>query len=174
MTRDPIAPSRGTYVARAIKGAIVNPGDGAQKVIEKLSRRRERRARNGRLPSDRATADWERRLHELLEAPWPCPHAAEFPPAWDSAIATMAERGLRVGRKNYGGDDDADARRCPAWPRSRASAEIAVRSPAPRRLGRSFPAAPTRARGRSVGVGRAAWSHRSSRSRQRSPRSACP
>jgi predicted O-methyltransferase YrrM len=108
MTRDPIAPSRSTYIARALKGATSNPGDGAQKVMEKLSRRRERRARNGRLPSNSAPADWERRLHELLGAPWPCRHAAEFSPAWDSAIATMAERGLRVGRKNYGGDDDAD------------------------------------------------------------------
>lgn len=108
MTRDPIAPSRGTYIARALKGAISDRGDSAQKVIEKCSRRWERRARDGRLPSNQAPADWERRLHELLDAPWPCPQAAAFPAAWDSAIATMAERGLRVGRENYGGDDDAD------------------------------------------------------------------
>jgi Methyltransferase domain len=108
MTRDPIAPSRGTYIARALKGAISDPGDGAQKVMEKWSRLRERRVRDGRLPSNQAPADWERLLHELLDAPWPCPHAAAFGAAWDSAVATMAEHGLRVGRENYGGDDDAD------------------------------------------------------------------
>jgi hypothetical protein len=108
MTRDPIAPSRGTYIARAIKGAVSDPGDSAQKVMEKWSRRRERTVRNGRLPHNHADADWERRLHELLDAPWPCPDAAAFTAAWDSATGTMAERGLRVGRENYGGDDDAD------------------------------------------------------------------
>jgi hypothetical protein len=108
MTGDPLAPSRGTYVARALRGAISEPGDAAQKVMEKLSRRRERVARGGRLPINQAPADWERRLHELLDAPWPCPQAAAFPAAWDSAVATMAARGLRVGRENYGGDDDAD------------------------------------------------------------------
>ena len=108
MTRDPIAPSRGTYIARAMKGAIFQPGDGVQKVMEKWSRRRERTARRGRLPHNPADADWERRLHGLIDAPWPCPQAAAFPAAWDAAVATMAERGLRVGRENYGGDDDAD------------------------------------------------------------------
>jgi hypothetical protein len=108
MTRDPIAPSRGTYIARAMKGAIFQPGDGVQKVMEKWSRRRERTVRHGRLPHNPADADWERRLHGLIDAPWPCPQAAAFPAAWDAAVATMAERGLRVGRENYGGDDDAD------------------------------------------------------------------
>jgi Methyltransferase domain len=108
MSRDAIAPSRATYVARAIKGAISDPGESTQKVMEKCARRWERTARGGRLPHNHADADWERQLHETIGAPWPCPDAAAFAVAWDAATATMAERGMRVGRENYGGDDDAD------------------------------------------------------------------
>jgi hypothetical protein len=110
MSRDSIAPSRGTYIARAMKGAISDPGESVQKVMEKCARRWERAVRGGRLPNNQAEADgdWERRLHELIGAPWPCPDATAFAPAWDSATATMAEHGLRVGRENFGGDDDAD------------------------------------------------------------------
>jgi hypothetical protein len=41
-------------------------------------------------------------------APWPCPEREAFPPVWAAAKKTMAEHGLRVGRQNYGDDDDAD------------------------------------------------------------------
>lgn len=60
-------------------------------------------------PHSEAAADWERRLHELLGAPWPCPEANAFAPVWAAAKETMAAHGLRVGRANYGDDDDADA-----------------------------------------------------------------
>jgi len=107
MNRDPLAPPKGTYLARAAKGVVSSPGDAAQKALERLSGRWERAVRPGR-PHNRADADWERGLHELLGVPWPCEQAKAFAPAWRGATETMAAHGLRVGRENYGDDDDAD------------------------------------------------------------------
>ena len=47
-------------------------------------------------------------MHEVIGAPWPCPDAEAFRSAWAGAVETMADHGLRVGRQNYGADDDAD------------------------------------------------------------------
>jgi predicted O-methyltransferase YrrM len=108
MSRDPLAPPRTTYVARALRSARSNPADAVQKVAEKAARRWEKTVRKGRLPANQSDPEWERRLHELLGAPWPCPEAAAFSSVWAEARATMADHGLRVGRQNYGADDDAD------------------------------------------------------------------
>jgi hypothetical protein len=51
---------------------------------------------------------WERRLHGLLGAPWPCPARAEFDRLWPEVIELLRSRGLAVGRAAYGGWDDAD------------------------------------------------------------------
>lgn len=108
MYTDPLAPAKGTYVARAAMATLSKPGDATEKLKERIAGRRERAARHGLRPENHADADWERQLHELLGAPWPCPQAAAFAPVWDAAKETMAEHGLRVGRQNYGDDDDAD------------------------------------------------------------------
>lgn len=108
MYSDPLAPSRATYLRRAAKAALSNPGDASEKVKERLAGRVERARTGGARPPSRPTDDWERHLHELLGAPWPCPQVEDFAPAWEAAKQTMAERGLRVGRQNYGDDDDAD------------------------------------------------------------------
>lgn len=108
MYKDPLAPSRGTYIARAAMATLSKPGDTAEKLTERIADRRERAVRHGQRPENHADEDWERRLHELLGAPWPCPQAQAFMPAWEAAKETMAEHGLRVGRQNYGDDDDAD------------------------------------------------------------------
>jgi predicted O-methyltransferase YrrM len=108
MYTDPMAPSKRTYIARAVKGVLASPGDAVEKVKERAYGRWERAARADERPRIRAEEDWERRLHELIGAPWPCPEAEQFASAWDAAKETMAEHGLRVGRQNYGDDDDAD------------------------------------------------------------------
>jgi predicted O-methyltransferase YrrM len=108
MSRDPLAPPRATYLARALRSARSSPRDAVQKVAEKAARRWEQAVKRGRLPHNSADPDWERRLHELLGAPWPCPDADAFAAVWTRAKEAMAQHGLRVGRENYGGDDDAD------------------------------------------------------------------
>jgi hypothetical protein len=108
MASDPMAPPRTAYIARAVKGAVASPGDGVEKVMHKGEAVWERARRRGRLPRHRPDEQWERRLHELLGARWPCPEQHAFASAWTGALATMGDHGLRVGRQNYGGDDDAD------------------------------------------------------------------
>lgn len=103
-----MAPSGSTYLIRAARAALAQPRDAVEKVLERLAGGRERRTRHGELPTNRAEQDWERRMHELIGAPWPCPSAEAFAPAWAQATQAMAEHGLRVGRANYGDDDDAD------------------------------------------------------------------
>ncbi len=104
-----MAPSGATYLVRAAGGALAQPRDALEKALERAAARREDRARQGARPHNHADPAWERRMHELLGTPWPCTDAEAFAPAWARAIETMAERGLRVGRENYGDDDDADA-----------------------------------------------------------------
>jgi hypothetical protein len=77
-------------------------------VRERFAAGRERLARRGQEPAYRPDHDWEERLHRLLGTPWPCPSGAEFEHVWAAVVETMTSRGLRVGRQNYGGDDDSD------------------------------------------------------------------
>jgi predicted O-methyltransferase YrrM len=99
---------RGTYTTRAVACALSDPGSAAEKVMQRCSHRWERAVRGGRRPNNRAAEDWERRLHELIDAPWPSAEAEVFTSAWAGANETMAQHGLRVGRHNYGKWDDAD------------------------------------------------------------------
>ncbi len=102
-----MAPTRGTYVVRATRAALASPGDAVEKVLEKGAWRWERIVRPVP-PHSKVEPDWERRLHEMLGVPWPCPEHAPFELVWAAAKQTMAEHGMRVGRANYGDDDDAD------------------------------------------------------------------
>jgi hypothetical protein len=106
--RDPLAPLGTRYLARALRAAASSPADAGDRLIEKIAFRWEAARLRGERPAPRAAEDWERRLHELLGAPWPCPQAHAFATTWDGVVETMRSQGLRVGRRNYGEDDDAD------------------------------------------------------------------
>jgi hypothetical protein len=67
--------------------------------------RQERRGRPYQYPAE---ADWERRLHEILGVPWPCPAAAEFWALWPEVIGLLAAKGLRAGVGHFGGWNDGD------------------------------------------------------------------
>lgn len=45
----------------------------------------------------RVDANWETRLHEHLEASWPCPELAEFDKAWSVLESSLEGEGLKVG-----------------------------------------------------------------------------
>ncbi len=109
---DPLRPGRVGYVARAGWALLRDPPEGYEKLTEKLAARRERGEHGGALaPPDglyQPDPAWERRLHELCGAGWPCPVAERFEPIWAQLVATMSARGLRVGRQSYGEDDDGD------------------------------------------------------------------
>lgn len=106
--RDPLAPLGTRYLARALRAAASSPADAGDRLIEKIAFRWEVARLHGQRPSPRAAEDWERRLHELLGVPWPCPQAHAFAVTWERVLDTMTSQGLRVGRRTYGEDDDAD------------------------------------------------------------------
>ena len=51
---------------------------------------------------------WERRLHELLGAPWPCPVVSEFWALWPEVRARLDAKGLSIGRATFGCYNDGD------------------------------------------------------------------
>lgn len=106
--RDALAPEGARYVARALAAGLAEPFDAGDRLIEKLAVRWERARRRGQLPERRAAAHWERDLHDMLGARWPCPHADAFAGTWEGVLDTMTRSGLRVGRRTYGDQDDAD------------------------------------------------------------------
>ncbi len=109
---DPLRPGRLRYLARGGRAIARDPLEGVDRIKEKFAARYERARHGGTLAPPAGTyhgaANWEQWLHEMCGAPWPCPLASEFEQLWRSTIETMARNGLRVGRQNYGGDDDGD------------------------------------------------------------------
>jgi hypothetical protein len=53
----------------------------------------------------RVEQEWEWRLHDLLDASWPCREAREFPRRWEAIVDSLLGQGLTVGRCAYGGWD---------------------------------------------------------------------
>ncbi len=105
---DQLKPSRLRYAALVARGLASEPSEAIEKITERAAVTRERVVRRGQEPSYPVDVDFEERLHGLLGAPWPCPAAAEFPATWSAVVETMRRKGYRVGRQNYGGDDDSD------------------------------------------------------------------
>jgi predicted O-methyltransferase YrrM len=109
MSIDPVRPSRSRKLVRAAARAARDPSEALEKVRERAARRREARVRRGQSTPYEGDPEWEQHVHELIGAPWPCEVAAEFEGVWEDILETMHSKGLRVGRRSYGGDDDADA-----------------------------------------------------------------
>ena len=99
----PAGRSRTRYVLAAAGMVLRDPLTGLDRVWERVAERSAHPA-----PDTHVAPDWERRLHELVGAPWPCADAPEFEPVWDAAQDLLRERGLARGRGTYGGWDDAD------------------------------------------------------------------
>jgi Methyltransferase domain len=57
---------------------------------------------------DHADPDWERRLHDILGLPWPCPAASEFWALWPQVVKSLETRGVRVGPEGFLGWNDGD------------------------------------------------------------------
>jgi Methyltransferase domain len=87
-------------------GLARNPVEGVARVRERLGERRiDWRPERAYRPDEA----WESRLHELLDASWPCPEALEVRHRWGMIIDSLLAQGLAVGRSAYGGWDDGDS-----------------------------------------------------------------
>lgn len=69
----------------------------------------ERREYKKPTPRYEADVDWERRLHQLLGAPWPCQAIADFRYRWPVAVGDVAAKGINVGPESFAGYNDGDA-----------------------------------------------------------------
>jgi predicted O-methyltransferase YrrM len=105
---DSLRPNRARYVARVVRSFAAAPGEGVEKLRERTAATAERVRSRGRKPSYLRTPEWERRLHESLAVAWPCACTEEFDDVWAGVVETMTTKGFRIGRRNYGGDDDCD------------------------------------------------------------------
>jgi hypothetical protein len=94
------------YAARAVGAIAAQPYEGLERVLERVAEDAEVRRRSWRYVP---THDAERRLHELLEIPWPCDARAEFDELWPLLMGRLRRQGRDIGRGAFGGWDDADA-----------------------------------------------------------------
>jgi predicted O-methyltransferase YrrM len=102
-----MASVRVLYTARAARAILADPGEGIERVLERVMELGDRHGRGFRyLPGP----DIERRVHERIGVPWPCAEADAFAGVWSGLLASARARGLEVGRASYGNWDDGDAR----------------------------------------------------------------
>ena len=52
--------------------------------------------------------DWEKRLHAIVGAPWPCHEISEFWALWPEVIEQLTAKGLRVGPASFGVSNDGE------------------------------------------------------------------
>jgi hypothetical protein len=77
------------------RAAAADPVEVRLKLQDLLAERREQR----RPPYPyRVDEDWERGLHRLLGASWPCAAGSEFWDLWSDVTTLLRGKGLRVGR----------------------------------------------------------------------------
>ena len=96
--------SRLVWCGRAARLTLEDPVEGLDRALLRLIRNRGTRS----LGTEEPQRAWERRLHTLLDAPWPCPDCDEFHGVYTKAIEQLEAQGLPVGRGAFGGWDDAD------------------------------------------------------------------
>ena len=93
------------YAARALRATAEQPYEGMERVVERIAETVD--VRRGSWCYD-ATADGERRVHDLVGVRWPCAACAEFDEAWRTLIERLGRQHLEIGRGTFGGWDDAD------------------------------------------------------------------
>ena len=90
------------WLGRAAQLALEDPVEGLDRALVRLNH----------LPAPASAApdpDWERQLHRMLRAAWPCPEAARSEAIFSDANELLRSLGLATGRGAFGGWDDADS-----------------------------------------------------------------
>ena len=92
------APRIAEYVAS-------QPTEAVLRIRSKIAELREKRGVTFEYDVDH---DWELRLHELLDIPWPCGAISEFWALWPGVIDALAAKQLKVGVGAFGGFNDGE------------------------------------------------------------------
>jgi hypothetical protein len=102
--------SRREKLARLLRTALVDPFGVARALPGEL------RQRHGRDQSYFVQEAWYERLHELMDATWPCPETHRADELVEATRALLAAKGLGYGRQTYGCYSDGDISLCrAAW-----------------------------------------------------------
>ena len=96
---------RAAHLRRFVRTFAIDPAYALDDAVEDLCRRRERPATA--VDALRAP-EWERRLHERLDLPWPCAESAEAGAVWRAAAERLRRAGVAMGRGAFAGWDDGD------------------------------------------------------------------
>jgi Methyltransferase domain len=95
------------YVARAAKAVATQPYEGIERTLERLAEWRDRRRPPWRYET---SAAGEESVHAIIGAPWPCDERSPFEDVWAATLEDLGDRGASIGRGQFGGWDDGDAR----------------------------------------------------------------
>jgi hypothetical protein len=104
-------------VVRAARAFVSDPIEVALNIQAKVAERDEERAKRtkgvgGFMPWPPCPYDvdeeWERDLHALLGAPWPCPCTEGFWELWAEVLQALEAKSLRLGRGAFAGWGDGD------------------------------------------------------------------
>jgi hypothetical protein len=88
------------------RAAITDPAELSAKLVDTLVERREKT--HERPVYYEPDANWERHLHELIGASWPCTAIDQFWDLWPDVLGGLRGAGLRVGRGAFGGWGDGE------------------------------------------------------------------
>jgi hypothetical protein len=83
-----------------LQTAVTDPIEVGLEVLDVVAQRRERRRPPWPYEADPA---WERQLHELLDAPWPCPATEDFWAEWSTMLTWLQGEGIQIGRGAFAG-----------------------------------------------------------------------
>jgi Methyltransferase domain len=104
-------------VVRAARAFVADPIEVLLNIQAKVAERDEERAKRtkgvgGFMPWPPCPYDvdenWERSLHELIGAPWPCPHTEQFWELWAEVVQSLEAKSLRLGRGAFAGWGDGE------------------------------------------------------------------
>ena len=97
--------SRLSYANHVGRAILRDPFEAKERILERIDDWKEQRTPQ---PLPVVDQSWEQRLHELLNARWPCEQAETFSRLWSDIERALEAEGLAVGRGAFGGWDDAD------------------------------------------------------------------
>jgi hypothetical protein len=103
-------------ILTAARAFIADPIEGLLNVQAKIAEREELRGKRakggGFMPWPpcpyEVDDDGERRLHDLVGAPWPCPVAIAFWELWSEMMQSFESEGVALGRGAFGGWGDGE------------------------------------------------------------------
>jgi hypothetical protein len=93
------------YPGRAMRALATDPIGLWDTFHDRLVERREYKKPTPRYDAD---ADWERRLHRILGAPWPCEAHTDFRARWPLVVGDVMAKGVDVGPESFNGYNDGD------------------------------------------------------------------